>query len=50
MQEERRLELLSERKERLTVRWIIDVAFCAVVKSHKRSSNKIYKIELTKIR
>ena len=28
---------------------ISDKAFCAVVKTHKRQSNKIYKSELTKI-
>ena len=27
-----------------------DEAFCAVVKTHKRRSNKIYKFELTKIK
>ena len=27
--------------------WVIDEAFCAVVKTHKRRSNKIYKFELT---
>ena len=29
---------------------IIDKAFCAVVKTHKRRSKKIYKSELTKIK
>ena len=28
---------------------VVDEAFCAVVKTHKRRSNKIYKSELTNI-
>ena len=30
--------------------WVIDEAFCVIVKTHKRRSNKIYKTELTMIK